>query len=236
LLGLPVLALAQGGLPAQPYIYVVGKAEIQKPAEIVTMRFDLMGQNPDQSKANQDVQAKASKILGLLNERRIAEGDVVATDITSQPDYERDDEGTRGHGKLIGYTVTRSFAVKLRDLPALPKLVDDLLAIPGVEFKEVNAGLANEKQVRDDVWAKALANAREQAQKTLTPLGTKVGSVFAVSPVAFPQITQEIFGYVEATAERAAVASGNVDPSQYRLAPITVEQRVHVIFLTAPAK
>ena len=36
LLVLPGILLAQGGLPNQPYIYVEGKAEIEKPADIVT--------------------------------------------------------------------------------------------------------------------------------------------------------------------------------------------------------
>lgn len=41
-LSLPLSVLAEGGLPNQPYIYVEGKAEIQKPADMVTLRFDLV--------------------------------------------------------------------------------------------------------------------------------------------------------------------------------------------------
>jgi uncharacterized protein YggE len=63
---LPATLLAQGGLPNQPYIYVEGKAEIKKPADMVTLRFDMVGHNADQAKANEDVQAKANKVFGLL--------------------------------------------------------------------------------------------------------------------------------------------------------------------------
>jgi len=48
---------ADGGLPNQLYLYVEGKAEIEKPTDMVTLRFDLVARNADQTKANQEVQA-----------------------------------------------------------------------------------------------------------------------------------------------------------------------------------
>ena len=72
LLVLPGILLAQGGLPNQPYIYVEGKAEIEKPADIVTLRFDLVTRNIDQAKANQEVQTKATKVFALLDSKKIA--------------------------------------------------------------------------------------------------------------------------------------------------------------------
>ncbi len=111
--------------------------------------------------------------------------------------------------------------------------MDDLLAIEGAEFSGIEAGLSNEKQLRDGVGEKALTNAREQAEKTLKTMGMKIDSVFAVSPVAFPEIKNEIFGTEETlvAAYRAAPAQ-----SQYRLAPVTLNQSVHVIYLISPAK
>src|SRR5438552_17930722 len=111
LLSLPLSLFADGGLPNQPYIYVEGKAEIEKPADMVTLRFDLVARNPDQAKANQEVQAKANKIFALLKERKIAENDVVASDLKSEPQYKEKESG-RKQGKIIGYAVTRSFSVR----------------------------------------------------------------------------------------------------------------------------
>jgi uncharacterized protein YggE len=75
---------------------------------MVTLRFDVVARNPDQNKANQEVQAKANKVFALLKERKIAENDVVASDIKSEPQYEERESG-RKQGKIIGYTVTRPF-------------------------------------------------------------------------------------------------------------------------------
>src|SRR5438132_1566960 len=49
LLTLPLSVFADGGLPTQPYIYVQGTAEIQKPADMVTLRFEVVARAADES-------------------------------------------------------------------------------------------------------------------------------------------------------------------------------------------
>jgi len=232
-LSLPIRVFAEGGLPDKPYIYVEGKAEIEKPADMVTLRFDLVARNPDQSKANQEVQAKANKILALLNEKKIAQSDVIAADVKSEPEFEGDDSGGK-KGKIIGYSVTRRFQVKIRDLPAFPKLVDELIGIAGVEFTDIDPGLTKEKEMQEEIWAKALVNAREQADRTAKATGVKIDSVFAISPTPFPQIRTQLFRseYGEAVAERTIVTG----PPEYRLGSLTVSQNVHIIYLISSAK
>jgi len=239
LASLPLSLLAQGGLPDKPYIYVEGRAEIEKPADMVTLRFDLVARNPDQSKANQEVQAKANKIFALLTERKIAQNDVIAADLKSEPLYEKQEQIGRQEGKIVGYAVTRSFTVKVRDVAAFAKIVDELLAIGGTEFTGIETGLLKEKEVRDQIFEKSLADARERAEKTLNTMSMKIDGVFGVSPVAFPEIRSQIFG--QDSTERVIVtgsyiSTGDMASSQYRLAPVSVSQRVHVIYLISPAK
>jgi uncharacterized protein YggE len=91
-LSLPIRVFAEGGLPDKPYIYVERKAEIQKPAEFVTLRFDLIARAPEQPKANQEVQSKANKIFASLKDRKIADNDVIAEDLRSEPEFEEGDD------------------------------------------------------------------------------------------------------------------------------------------------
>ncbi len=237
-LSLPISLFAEGGLPSQPYLYVEGKSEIERPADLVTLRFDLVARNADQAKANQEVQAKATKILALLDERKIAQNDVVATDLRSEPQYEREDENSSAkRGRIIGYKVTRVFSAKIRDVSAFPKLVDELLAVAGVEFSGIEPSLSKEKEMQDEVWDKALTNARERAEKTATAAGVKIDSIFALSPVAFPEIQRNILGSALPTSEyESAVGRAKLDVSHYRLDTIKFSQSVHVIYLISPAK
>jgi uncharacterized protein YggE len=234
LFALPIAVFAQGGLPNQPYIYVEGKAEIEKPADMVTLRFDLVARNADQLKANQEVQSKAARILAMLDERKIEQNDVIAGDLKSEPQYE-DNDAYQKRGKIIGYSVTRPFSVKMRDVTIFPKLVDELVGL-GVEFSGIDAGLSKEKEMQDEVWDKALLNARERAERAVKATGMKLDSIFALSPVSFPEIQARIFGATPLSASYARDEVKRPDPTQYRLAPVTIGQSIHVIYLISPAK
>jgi hypothetical protein len=232
------ISLFPQGLPDKPYIYVQGKAETEKTADMMTLRFDLVGRAPQQPKANEDVQTKANKIFALIKERKIANEDVIAEDIRSEPEFERGDEYADRRGKLIGFKVSRRFQIRLRDLTVFPKLVDDLINISGVEFSGIEGGLAKQQEIENETWEKALANAREQADKTLKPLNMKIDSVFAVSPVSFPEIEAGIFGGEVSgyAAGKAAEVERVIVMPQYRFAPVKVTQRVHVIYLISLVK
>ncbi|MDQ3197993.1 MAG: SIMPL domain-containing protein [Verrucomicrobiota bacterium] len=239
LLFLPPALLAQSGLPTQSYVYVEGKAELEKSPDLVTLRFNLVTRDADQTKANQEVQTKALKIFAMLDDRKIGKNDVIAGDLRSEPQFQQEPGRPPNEGKLVGYVVTRTFAIKVRDVTAFPKLVDELMALGGVEFSGIEAGLAKEKELQDDIWSKALDDARTRAEKTLKPLSMKIDSVFAVSPVSFPEISQHIFGSNQTyQAFGAAPAERTIDAgaSQYRLPPVTIRQSVHVIYLISPAK
>ena len=132
--------------------------------------------------------------------------------------------------------MTRPFAVKVRDIATFGNLIDELIALGNVEFSGIEPGLAKEKEMQDETLGAALANARTQAEKTLKPLGMKIESVFAVSPVTFPEIVRTIFGSNDTAVYAASAPAPRQSDSQYRLAPITISQRIHVIYLIAPAK
>ena len=90
--------------------------------------------------------------------------------------------------------------------------------------------------MKDELWENALTDARERAEKTLKASGMKVDSVFALSPVSFPEIIHQIFPSDVPRAAAAAYAPSQEARSQYRLAPVTIRQSVHVIYLISPLK
>ena len=162
---------------------------------------------------------------------------MIAADIRSEPQYSTEKENSLNQGKIVGYKVTRTFVLKVRDVTAFAKLVDELLNFGGVEFLGIDSGLSKEKEVVDEIFEKALANAREQAEKTLKTMGMKLDSIFAVSPVAFTEIQRRIFGSSAPTAEtESALPAQGRNASDYRLAPITVSQSIRVIYLISPVK
>jgi uncharacterized protein YggE len=216
LLVLPTSLFAEGGVPDKPYIYVVGKAEMQKSPDVVTLKFDLVGRAPEQAKANEDVQSKANKIFALLKERKIADNDVIAEDLRSEPEFEQ---------------------IKIRDVATFPKLADELIRVQGAEFSGVEGGLSKEKELQEQLGDKALADARAKAEKSLKPMNLKIDAVFAVTPISPAEIEGKIFGEITRLGVRGSEAAARAEPPpEYRLAPVSISQEAHVIYLISPAK
>ncbi len=241
LLALPTLVFAQSGLPAQPFIYVEGKAEVSVPAEVVTLSFELSALARDQVEANKVVQAQAKEVLALLDRHKIPQKDVIASDLRSTPEYETGEAVGEGRGKLVGYRVTRPFKVKVTELKIFSGLVDELFALRVEQFTSIEEEVADPQALEGQAWDKAIAKARALADKTLKPAGMKADSIWAISPVAFPDISQKVFGDREnsmlpGNAAYMVADRAKVEPSQYRLARVTVTQRVHIIYLISPSK
>lgn len=234
LLSFPMFAFAEGGLPTTPYIYVEGRASIEKPADMVTLEFSVVGRASEQNKANAAAQEKSSKVLDLLKATKIDENDVIAETVRSQAEFEETEHRSNRSAKIIGYSVTRPFQVKVKSVTAFPKLVDELMKMEGVEVSGIEGGFSKWKEVQDQVWEKALADARGQAEKSLKPMGMKIDSVFAISPIAWPEIERNMF----ANRERVIVTGSSAPEPEprYLVAPITISQSVHVIYLISPAK
>src|SRR6266496_6658797 len=110
---------------------------------------------PELPKANQDVQSSAVKIFGLLKSKKIAENDVIAESLRSEPQFDQEQIYPK-RGKVICYTVSRTFEVKVRDIIIFPKLVNELLGLGNVEFSNIVGGLSKEKQISEELWNEAL--------------------------------------------------------------------------------
>ena len=242
----PALLFGDGGLPDKPFIYVKGSAETEKPADIVILKFDLVGRAPDLAKANEDVQTRTAKVFDMLAKRSIGKDDTIADDFRTETEMEEGDKPERKRGKVIGYLVDRGFEVKIRDIKTFPKLIDDLIATVNAEFAgygNIKEEYSKQKELEKQLWEEAVANARTDAERTLKNTGMKIDSIFAISPVGISEIASGMFPKGgSAEVERVVVTGSNIPtaeerlPSEYRLTPISFAQVVHIIFLISPAK
>ena len=239
LLSLPIYVFAGDGLPSQPYIYVEGNGKIQRDPDMVTLSFSLGSFDRKLDAAVKKVQGQATKVFTLLDGEKIAQKDVIAESIRWQSGYENDDTYSEKHGAK-GYRANREISVVVRDVGAFPKIIDELLAAGVEDFTTVAPSLSNQDELNDQTHGLAVANAREQAEKTLQTEKLKIDSLFAISSIPFPQIGSDIL-QARSEADRVVVTGSNstpnkLAPSQYRLAPISVTQTVHAIYLISPVK
>lgn len=55
--------------------------------------------------------------------------------------------------------------MKVRDISAFPKLVDELIGAANAEFTGIEGLFSKADEVADQLWDKAMADARRQAER-----------------------------------------------------------------------
>lgn len=225
-----------GGLPTTPYIYVQGAAEERVDPDQLTLNFNIIATDKDQVQAKTLVTGKSASVFKLLEQLAITDEAIVAQAISVTENY----EFSSGKREFNGYTVTRAFTVRLKDLALYPRLVNELVALRIESIDNAQPGYSKRDEGSVRLKKAALAQARQEAQEIASSMGAHITGVFAVSPIAFGEIPHAIFGGAGggplARTYNYAMAEGkNSAGDKYVFDQLTLSERLHVIFLIEPA-
>ncbi len=239
---LPLFLLITGpvfasGLPSTPYVYVQGAAEEKIAPDTLTLDFGINLVDRDQAKAKAGVSEKSAAVFKLLAQLGITDDAITAPDLTVNENYEY----SSNRRVFTGYTVARSFSVRLTDFALYPRIVDGLAQLRVDSLNAVIPSTSKAGEIASRLKRSALDNARSQAEALAAGMDARVTGIFAASPIAFGQIHGAIFGSsgsgeiitlsaFSIQSEHAATAD------RYILAPLTLTERLHVIFLIEPVK
>lgn len=122
-----------------------------------------------------------------------------------------------------GYTVSRSFSVKVREIGAAGRVSDACIAAGATAINGVNFGLANPNVARTQATAGAVADARANAQAVARAAGLRI--------VGIRSIELGAGGPGPVPLMRAAAATA---PTAFDQSNVNVTVSVTVVFLAAP--
>jgi uncharacterized protein YggE len=224
------------GLPTTPYVYVQGFAEEKIAPDTLTIGFSVNVTDQDQGRAKAAVSEKSAAVFKLLGQLAIQDEAVAAHEISVNENY----EFSSGKRTFNGYTVARSFSVRLTDFAAYPKLVDGLIALRVDSMQGAQPSSSKAAEVSTRLKKAALAQARQQAEDLAAGMNARITGVFAASPIPFGEIPQAIFGgsrsgpqpMVRTMAMRAEKSADD----KYVFEKLTLAERLHVIFLVETGK
>lgn len=93
-----------------------------------------------------------------------------------RPKYkDRDDDW-----HFIGYEITRSVTVTVRDLKQLNDLLNRSIEAGANRVEDISLSCSNEKEIKDLTVAQAIDSAKHQATRLATGFGAKVGKVVSI--------------------------------------------------------
>lgn len=230
-----VTSVHADGLPTTPYVYVQGAAEERVDPDQLTLTFQLNATDQDQVRAKALVTDKSAAVFQLLAQLGVKDDAIVAQALSVGENY----DFSSSKRVLNGYTVTRAFSVRLQDLTLYPKLVNGLVDLHVESVDNAQPGYSKAAERSTALKKAAMAQARQEASDLAASTGAKITGIFAVSPIAFGEIPQAIFGgngtrpvVADAFMVRAAK---NAPGDKYLFDKLTLSERLHVIFLVEPA-
>jgi len=175
-------------IPDYPFVFVVGKADIDTAPNIAICSLSLRSIDPDPGKAESVIDGRLKSILATLSAKHISANDIESSHLDKQIMLGETRNGEPA--SIQGYDVSRRIKFTARQLDFLPSIELAFMGSPNVENINCQFDRTDRAVVEADLLTKAIHSARDQADKLAEPLGRHVTVAVAVSKLPFDSIAR----------------------------------------------
>jgi uncharacterized protein YggE len=212
--GGPGSALAvEPNLPEGNAISVTGTGRVLIRPDTADVRLGVLVQKPTATEARDAAATAMTSVVAVIKQAGIADEDIQTAMLSLQPVY--DYNKNANPPPLVGFQVTNTVNVVVRDLSKVGDLIDEAIAagattVDGVTFR-VDDPSGAEAQARKA----AVDDAKAKAEALASAAGVRITGVTGISDVGGPMPYPAVY-------ERAAVAADGastpVQPGQLEIA------------------
>ena len=171
-----------------------GEGKVLAKSDIATVEFSIITEAVTSKAAQDDNSKKSQKVTDFLKKQNIEDKDVKTTSYNIYPKYsypspiiynqsepsilppERD-----GQPKIVGYQVTQSFQVKVRDFDKLSGIVDGLVSVGVNNVNNLGFSVEDTEKLKSEARAKAIADAKKKADELKNQIGIRLGKIINFS-------------------------------------------------------
>ena len=197
----------QGG---QTGILVSGEGRISVEPDLAIVNIGVEAQAETVAQARGDAAEAMTSVVDAVKGRGLSDADIQTTSFNIWPQYQYEEierDGRRVNRQvLVGYTVSNSAAIKVRDLGAIGPIVDEV-AEAGGDFTRINGisfTVEDTKPFMDDLREAAFQEAEAKAEQLAGLAGIELGqAVFISEGVATPDVVRSNLAFRAVAAESA---------------------------------
>jgi uncharacterized protein len=166
--------------------------------------------------------ARYDRIVAALTNIGIARADIALTyyNVSYNP---RPQTPSPNSDDRYGYTVSRSFSVKVRKIGSAGRVSDASIGAGATAINGVSFGLADPSEARAQATRKAVAEARANAEALAAAAGLRIVSIKSLELSGAP-----------GPVPLMRVAAGPSPPTQFDQSNVNVTVSVSVVFLAEP--
>jgi len=169
----------------RPLITVSGQAELRVPPDEVVFTLEVESVDKDVLAAKKKTDESVTAVLSLARNNKVSPDDVQTSYISVEPKYNTDEldyEARRAVKRIfIGYAVSKTIAIRLKDIPRFDQLLSDVLKagitrVSNVEFRDSQV-----RKHRDQARAMAIKAALEKATLLAREIGQTIGPAHSIT-------------------------------------------------------
>ena len=155
------------GRPEVPALTVAASGQVSVPPDTAFVSFGMETAGKSLAEAQWQNHVVMQKVLDRLRELKIEKERIQTTAFTVMPQYrmpgKRNSDAPAAPPEIIGYTVSNSVSVEVRELEKVGAVIDDSLAAGANQFQGLQWALRDEQRPRVAALQAAAAKAREKA-------------------------------------------------------------------------
>lgn len=195
-------------------IEVVGEGKATVPPDMARVQVGVVTEASSASEALEANNLAMEKLFAALERAGIAKRDIRTVQFNVSPRYRRGRPGEeQGEQQIIGYEVTNSVQVTVRELKALGSLLDEAVRVGSNRIQGISFDSSQRESLLDQARRSAVDDARRKAQLYAAAAGVELGRLLLVSDqpqVSIPRL--EMFaGARMAMASGVPVAEGELE-------------------------
>ena len=214
---LPAASAPQGGI----YANGVGAASGEPDVAVVTLGVEATALTVRD--ARDDAAYAFAEILAALRAAGVSNDDIRTTQFSIQPRYEYYND----RSQLVGFQVTNTLRVTIRDLDSAGDVVDDAVMAGGdlARVQSIGFRIEDTSALEEEARIAALADAVAKADLYAQELGIARGAVVSVSETSYDPSP-----YPEARFGADIAFSAAAAPTEFFAGEYEVQVRVQVVF------
>ena len=218
-----VPAFAQNNIEP-PLITVTGQAEVRVPPDEVLFTLAVENVDKDMLVANRKTDDSVKQILAIARKYNVKPEDVQTSQISVQPKYNTDDmeyEARRNIKRvLIGYQVSKTVAVRLRDISRFDEMLADILKAGITRLSNLEFRDSQIRKHRDEARRMAMRAAKEKATLLANEISQSIGPAYSIA-----ETTRD---YEPRPMQNVSSDAGRAAESESALAPGTLSVTAQV--------
>lgn len=194
-------------------ITLQGVGEVAGAPDMATLTSGVISQADTARDALTQNNAAVNKLMNLMRDMGIEDRDLQTTNFSIQPLYERNNENnnTRRDPKVIGYQVSNSITVRVRDLDQVGAVLDQAVTVGANSIDGITFSVSEPDEMYNDARRAAVEDAMQKAELYADAAGVTLGDITRITEADYGRPQQENFAMARMASDSAVpVASGEL--------------------------